>query len=185
MQRCQEMKKTDRHLIGYFLEVNAPHQIHFAAVDLQDVKSGALIGVGEFNLAVNPAWSQQCSIQDVYPVGGHQDLQQQKQTYQERSRRCKLQCSRMSILLVAFKACCSTNKHAKSVKVGASCSAVGCLSCWLVLKTCSSTNRNTRNIQDGASCTVTSRMSMFLFAIKTCISRNMHLKNATGDANCS
>lgn len=56
MQQCQEAKKkTDRHLVSYFLEVDAPHQVHFAAVDLQDVESGALVGVGELDLAVNPA----------------------------------------------------------------------------------------------------------------------------------
>lgn len=57
-EHCPETKKkTDRHLVSYFLEVNAPHQVHFAAVDLEDVKSGALVGVGELNLAVNPARS--------------------------------------------------------------------------------------------------------------------------------
>lgn len=55
-------KQTYRHLVSNFLEVNAPHQIHFAAVNLEDVKSRPLVGVGELNLPVNPAWSEQSCI---------------------------------------------------------------------------------------------------------------------------
>lgn len=73
----ESRRRTDRHLVSHLLEVNAAHQVHFAAMNLQDVESGALVGVGELDLAVDPARPQQCCIQNVYPIGGHQNLHQQ------------------------------------------------------------------------------------------------------------
>ena len=67
-----------RHLISHLLQVNAPHQIHLATVNLEDVKPRALVRVWELDFAVNPAGPQQSSIQDIYPVGGHEDLQPEK-----------------------------------------------------------------------------------------------------------
>ena len=43
-------------------------------MDLQNVKPGALIGVGELNLTVDPAGPQQRGVQDVNSVCGHQNL---------------------------------------------------------------------------------------------------------------
>ncbi len=63
-----------RHLVSNLLEINAPHQVHLPAVNLQNVETGAFIGVGELDLAVNPAGSQQRSVQDVDSVCCHQNL---------------------------------------------------------------------------------------------------------------
>ena len=103
----------------------------------------------------------------------------------------------MSILLVAIKTCSSRKKRVKSVIGGAHRSVPGWVSCQEQVGLCKlqfsrmpvgchqdlqQHNRNMKNVQDGASCSVTSKMSMCAIAIRTCSSRNMHLKNATDDA---
>lgn len=63
-----------RHLVSNLLQVNATHEVHFATVNLENIKSGPLVGVGELNLPVNSAWSEKSCVQDVYSVGRHQHL---------------------------------------------------------------------------------------------------------------
>ena len=65
---------THRHLVGDLLQVDASHEVHLPAVDLQDVEARALIGVGELDLAVDPAGPKQRRIQNVDSVGRHQNL---------------------------------------------------------------------------------------------------------------
>lgn len=64
------------HAVRHLPQIDPPHQVHLARVDLQDVKPGGLVGVGELDLAIDPARPQQRRVQDVNPVGRHQHLQQ-------------------------------------------------------------------------------------------------------------
>lgn len=59
---CVQGVPTYRHLVSNLFEVDAAHEIHLAAVNLEDVKAGTLIGIGEFNLPVNSAWPEQSCI---------------------------------------------------------------------------------------------------------------------------
>ena len=157
---CQGVKmRTDRHLVSHFLEVNAAHQVHLAVVDLQDVESGALVRVGELDLAVNPARSQQCCIQNVYPVGCHQTCSSRETRYEEDNRQCCVQN--------VYPIGCFQNLHqqkqrgmkpaetSRKQKV----SEEGNMQCKLQCSLCAPDFWGT------------SRMSIILVAIRTCISR--------------
>mmetsp|Transcript_15463 Transcript_15463/g.58588 ORF Transcript_15463/g.58588 Transcript_15463/m.58588 type:complete len:439 (+) Transcript_15463:3359-4675(+) len=55
-------------------EVNAAHEVHLAAVDLENVLAALLVRSREFHLAVDPAWAKQRWVQDVDAVRGHDHL---------------------------------------------------------------------------------------------------------------
>ena len=48
--------------------------MHLPGVDFKDVQASRLVGVGEFDLAVNAAGTQQRSIQDVDTISCHEYL---------------------------------------------------------------------------------------------------------------
>jgi len=63
-----------RHQLGDFREVDSTHQVHFTAVNAENVDTSLVVGVGEFNFAIDSTRSQQRIIQDVDSVSSHDDL---------------------------------------------------------------------------------------------------------------
>ena len=67
--------RSSRHPVCHSSQVDSPHQVHLARVDLEDVESRGLIGIWKLDFPVNSAWPQQGSIKNVYSVCGHEYLQ--------------------------------------------------------------------------------------------------------------
>lgn len=55
---------------------STPPAQHTPGVDLEDIHTRCLVGVGELNLAVYSPGAQQRSVQDVNAIGGHEHLQE-------------------------------------------------------------------------------------------------------------
>lgn len=62
------------HRLGNLHQVDASNEIHFARVDLQDVKSSLFVGVGELYLSVDTAGAEQGIVQNIDSIGCHDDL---------------------------------------------------------------------------------------------------------------
>lgn len=62
------------HLLGDLGQVDAPRQVHLAAVDAQDVGAGLDRRGRELDLPVDAAGPQQRGVEDVQPVRRHDDL---------------------------------------------------------------------------------------------------------------
>ena len=72
---CLELRaRRVGHAVRNLLQVDPARQVHLAGVDLEDVQAGGLVGVGELDFAVNAPRAEQGGVQDVNPVGRHQDL---------------------------------------------------------------------------------------------------------------
>ena len=57
------------------LEVDVLRQSHAPSVDAKDAALGLGVWQRELNLAVYPAWPDECRVQGLYLVGRHDDLQ--------------------------------------------------------------------------------------------------------------
>ena len=62
------------HLLGNDLEVDAADEIHLAGVDLHNGHTVLHVRVGEFDLAIDAAGSEEGGVEDIYTVRGHNDL---------------------------------------------------------------------------------------------------------------
>lgn len=62
------------HLLGDDLEVDAADEIHLAGVDLHNGHTVLHVRVGELDLAIDTARSEEGGVEDIYTVRGHDDL---------------------------------------------------------------------------------------------------------------
>jgi hypothetical protein len=62
------------HAFSNLSEVNAAHEVHFARVNLQDVKSTVLVGVGDLNFSIDTARTEQSIVKNINSVSGHNNF---------------------------------------------------------------------------------------------------------------
>mmetsp|Transcript_11163 Transcript_11163/g.19080 ORF Transcript_11163/g.19080 Transcript_11163/m.19080 type:complete len:284 (-) Transcript_11163:605-1456(-) len=62
------------HFIRNLLQVDSPHQIHLAGVDLQNIQARRLGGVGELDFAIDASRTEQRRVQKFHAVSCHQHL---------------------------------------------------------------------------------------------------------------
>mmetsp|Transcript_19304 Transcript_19304/g.42066 ORF Transcript_19304/g.42066 Transcript_19304/m.42066 type:complete len:233 (+) Transcript_19304:116-814(+) len=62
------------HLNCDLAQVDAPHEVHFPRVDLENVQPSVFVWIGKFDLAVDPAGPEQRLVQDIDAIGGHNHL---------------------------------------------------------------------------------------------------------------
>jgi hypothetical protein len=70
------------HLLGERAEVDPPLEAHLARVDAEDRDASLRPRRRELDLAIDAAWPKEGRVEDVYAVGGHDDL-----AAKERSKR--------------------------------------------------------------------------------------------------
>mmetsp|Transcript_26602 Transcript_26602/g.45285 ORF Transcript_26602/g.45285 Transcript_26602/m.45285 type:complete len:202 (+) Transcript_26602:177-782(+) len=62
------------HLLRNSVQINIPEQVHFTRMNLHNCHTILSIGIGKFNLTINSTRTQQCRIQYIDTIGGHDDL---------------------------------------------------------------------------------------------------------------
>mgnify|MGYP007096486916 CR=1 FL=1 len=66
--------RSSWHHFGDLGQINTSHKVHLTRMDFQDVKSGLLVRVGELNLSIDTAWTEQGIIENVDSVCCHDNL---------------------------------------------------------------------------------------------------------------
>merc|ERR1711988_1922335 len=66
--------RSAMHELSNTLEVDTTGEVHATRVDLEDIETGLLTRVGELDLAVDTAGTEEGRVEDVDSVGGHEDL---------------------------------------------------------------------------------------------------------------